>query len=94
MAQWKLKKRLKTENNFTIYETVQHNKCAICSKLIISQFLSTLEVRKSGWMCPATWILDFTHPSIRIDCKSPPQSPQAALRVAEHVPTAIMSKKI
>ena len=29
-----------------MYETVQRNKCVICSKLIMSQFLSTLEVRK------------------------------------------------
>ena len=40
------KLRLKTENNFTIYPTVQHNKCAIRSRLIMYQFLSTLEVRK------------------------------------------------
>ena len=44
-------------------------------------------------MCPPTWILDFTHPSIRIDFTSPPQSPQT-LRVVELVPTAKMSKKI
>ena len=44
-------------------------------------------------MCPPTWIVDFTHPSIRIDYKSPPQSPQVALRVAELVPTAKMLKK-
>ena len=49
--------------------------------------------KKSGWMCPPTWILHFTHPSIRIDYTSPPQSPQAALRVAELVETAKMSKK-
>ena len=43
----KIKKtHLKTENNFTIYETVQHNECVICSKLIMSQFLSSLDVRK------------------------------------------------
>ena len=40
------KARLKTENNFAIYETVLHNKCIVCSKLIMSQFLSTLE----GWL--------------------------------------------
>ena len=40
------KTRLKTENNFTIYPTVLHSKCAIHSRLIMSQFLSTLEVRK------------------------------------------------
>ena len=37
------------------------------------------------------WIIDFTHPSIKID---PPRSPQAVLRVAELVPTAKMLKKI
>ena len=40
-------------------------------------------------MCPP-----FTHPSIRIDYTSPSQSPQAALRVAELVPTAKMLEKI
>ena len=49
--------------------------------------------KKSGWMCPPTWILHFTHPSIRTDDTSPPQSSQAALRVAELVETAKMSKK-
>ena len=38
--------RFKTESNFTIYLTVQHKKSAIRSKLIMSQFVSTLEVRK------------------------------------------------
>ena len=45
-------------------------------------------------MCAPNWILGFTHPSIRIDHTSPPQSLQAALRVAELVPTAKMPKKI
>ena len=40
------KTRLKVESNFTIYPTVQRNKCAKRSKLIVSQFLSTLEIRK------------------------------------------------
>ena len=44
-------------------------------------------------MCPPTWTLDFTHPSIRIDCTSPTQSPKAALRVAGFVQIAKMSKK-
>ena len=44
-------------------------------------------------MCPPTWILDFTHPSIGIDYTPPPQSPQAAFRVAEFVQTPKMSKK-
>ena len=48
----KIKKtHLKTENNFTIYETVQHNECVICSKLIMSQFLSSLDVRKRVLGC-------------------------------------------
>ena len=37
---------LKQKNNFLIYETVHYNKCVICSNLIMSQFLSTLEERK------------------------------------------------
>ena len=42
-----IKKRVLKQNvNSTIYPTVQHNKCVICSKLIMSQFLSILEVRK------------------------------------------------
>ena len=45
------KTRLKTENNFTIYPAVQHSKCAMHSKLIMSQFLSTLEVRKKVFGC-------------------------------------------
>ena len=36
----------KTENNFAIYEKVQQKMCVTCSKLIMSQFLSTLEGRK------------------------------------------------
>ena len=39
-------KRLKTESNFTIYEATQPNKCIVCTKIIMSQFLSTLEGRK------------------------------------------------
>ena len=42
------KARLKTESNFTIYETVQYNKCIVCTKLIMSQFLSTLERGEGG----------------------------------------------
>ena len=41
------KTHLKTESNFTIYQTVQHNKCIVCMKLILSWFLSTLKGRKS-----------------------------------------------
>ena len=44
-------------------------------------------------MCPPTWKLDFTHPLIRIDYTSPPQSTEAALSVAEPVPTTKMLKK-
>ena len=60
------------------------------------QFLSTLEIDKKngGWMCPPTWKLDFTHPSIRIDYTSPRQSTQAALTIAEPTPTTKMLKKI
>ena len=45
-------------------------------------------------MCPPTWKLDFTHPSIRIDYTSPRQSTQAALTIAEPTPTTKMLKKI
>ena len=34
-------------------------------------------------MCPPTWILNFTHLSIRIDRTSQSPSHQAALKVAE-----------
>ena len=81
---------LKPENNFSIYKTVQH-KYVICSKLIMPQVLSALEVRKR--MCPPTWKLHFTNRSITIDYTSPSQSSQASLRVAELVPTAKMLKK-
>ena len=43
--------------------------------------------------CALTWKLDFTHLAIRIDYTSPPLSTQAALRVAEPVPTTKMMKK-
>ena len=91
-----LKTRFKTENNFTMYETVQHNKYVVSSKLIMSQFLSTLQVRKwvVGYARPPTWKLDFTHSSIRIGSTLPPQSPRVALRVAELVPTVKMLKKV
>ena len=36
---------------------------------------------------------NFTHPSIRIGYKSPPESSQATLKVAEPVPTTKMLKK-
>ena len=67
-----------------MYETVQHNKCVICSKLIMSQCLGTLQGRKG--IRPPTWKLDFTPPLIRVDYTSPPLSPQTALKVAESVP--------
>ena len=44
----------------------------------MSQFLSTLEVRKTVVGCT---LLPGYHPSIRINYASPSQSPQAALRV-------------
>ena len=34
-----------------MHDTVQHNKCVICSKLVISRFLSTLEIRKIAVGC-------------------------------------------
>ena len=58
----KIKKaHLKTENNFTIYETVQHNECVICSKLIMSQFLSSLDVRKRVLGCVILLGLSILH---------------------------------
>ena len=44
-------------------------------------------------MCPSTWKFDFTNPSLTTDYTSPSQSSQAALMVAELVPTAKMFKK-
>ena len=93
----KIKKtHVKTENNFTIYDTWQHNECVICSKLIMSQFLSTLDVRKRVVGCILLLAFSILHiPQLKLTIHtSPPQSPQAALRVAELVPTAKMSKKI
>ena len=49
--------------------------------------------KNGGWLSPPTRKLDFTHPSTRIENISPPQSVQAALRVAEPVPTTKMLKK-
>ena len=45
--------------------------------------------KKGGWMCPPTSKLNFTLPLIRNDYTSPPQSPQAALRVTEPILTAV-----
>ena len=88
------KTRFKTENNFIIYETVHCNTSAICSYLVMSQFLSTSEGRKKGaWMCHPTWKLDFKRPFIRVDYILPPQSPKTALRIVESVPPAKMLKK-
>ena len=79
-----------------MYDTVQHNKYVVSSKHIMSQFLSTLQVRKwvVGYARPPTWKLDFTHSSIRIGSTLPPQSPRVALRVAELVPAVKMLKKV
>ena len=49
--------------------------------------------KRSAWIGPPTWKLDFTYPLVRADYASPPQSPQAALRVSESLPTAKMLKK-
>ena len=46
MAYGKLENLLKSESSFARYETMQHNKCIVCMKPIMSQFLSTLEERK------------------------------------------------
>ena len=48
--------------------------------------------KKGGWICPATWKLNFTRPLIRIDYTSPPQTREAALRVPEPILTAKMCK--
>ena len=92
MALGKLKICLKTESNFPIYPTMQHNMCVICSKLMMSQsvYKHFRGKKNGGWMCPSIWKLDFTHSSIRIDYISPSQSTQAALRVAE--PTKMLKK--
>ena len=41
--------------------------------------------KNSDWMYPPTWILSFTHPSIRINYASPTQSPQAALKTVSRL---------
>ena len=71
---------------------LQRNKCRIHSKLIMFGFLRGKE--NDVWMCPPSWKLNFTYPSIKIDYKSPPQSTQAALRISESVPTTKMLKKV
>ena len=60
----------------------------VCSKLRVSQFLSTLERRNSVHS-----LTHFTLPLIRIDYTSPPQYRQAALRVLKPILTAKMFKK-
>ena len=72
---------------------MQHNICVIRSKLITSQFLSTLEVRKMVVGCALLPGNSNLHPLIKIDYTSLPQSSQAALSVAEPVPTTKMLKK-
>ena len=53
-----------------------------------------LRGKKNGaWMFPSIWKLDFTHPSIRIDYTSPPQTTQVPPRVAEPIVTTKMLKK-
>ena len=71
----------------------------VCSKLRVSQFLSTLERRKRvvGYVfLPGNSVHSLTHftlPLIRIDYTSPPQYRQAALRVLKPILTAKMFKK-
>ena len=68
----------------------------VCTKLTMSQFLSTLEGRKRvvGYsFLPKNFLPNFIRPLIRIDYTSPPQSCQAALRVPEPILTAKMFKK-
>ena len=45
-------------------------------------------------MCSPIWKLVSTHPPMRIDYTSPPQSTQATLGAAEPVPTTKILKKI
>ena len=44
--------------------------------------------KRGAWIYPPTWKFDFIRRLIKVDYASPPQSPQAVLRVAESVPTA------
>ena len=77
-----------------MYDTLQHNKCVISSKLIIVSVAKHFRGDKRGaWICPPAWKFDSTGSLIRVDYESPPQSPQAALRVAESVPTVKIFKK-
>ena len=50
--------------------------------------------KKSGWICPLNWKLNFTRPLIIIDYLSPPKSLQAAVSVPEPILTVKMFKKI
>ena len=92
------KARIKTGNNFAIYEIVQHNKCVICSKFIMYPFLSTLEVRKREAGCALLLGYSILHIPQYFNIFNifnilhipHPQT----LRVVELVPTAKMSKKI
>ena len=62
----------------------QLNKWVIRSNVSVSKHLRGNN--NSGWMSPPAWKLNVTHPLIRIDHTSAPQSTQAALKVAEPVP--------
>ena len=80
-----------------MYQTVQHNNLVIHSKIIMSQFLSNLEVRKRVVGCallPANSTLHISQYELTMHCHPsppiPPPPPQAALRVAGLVQTAKM----
>ena len=72
----------------------------VCSKLRVSQFLSTLERRKRvvGYVFlpenSVHLLTHFTLPLTRIDYASLPQYHQAGLRVLKPTLTAKMFKKI
>ena len=72
---------------------MQPNKCAIRSKRSVSVSKHLRDEKNGRCMWPPTWKSHFTHPSIRMDYTSLPQSTQAALRVAVPVPTTKMLEK-
>ena len=78
-----------------MYEKVQHNKCFMCSKLILSQFLSTLEVKKRVLGCAPyleTPFYTFFNKNWLYITNPVPLSIKA-LRVPELVPTVKMLDK-
>ena len=50
-------------------------------------------IKRGAWICPHAWKIDSTRPLIKVNYASPLRPFQAALKVAESVPTAKTLKK-